>query len=350
MKFYLLFFITLLASLPNFGNSRFTKKKIKSTKTTTVTAKTNSRITANTFALKSYTATIFIDEKNCGRGLFTIDSLNEPNGDENLGWTFIFEGEPSQELKDIFVPHQQSYYLPYKNICHDILYVNPFGSPKRFELTVLHEGKIHYVKINLPFAESDTFINDEEATEIRGLVNILRVQAQDRLNSYKKSSSVAASNYINNKPFLLAIRKGDAALKETIKVASNESQALTLIIKSDTNQYNELKAQYDKVEKEYTQLRNSLDSLNDKISEAKNLRMDKENSINEYRDKKADVLKAKIEEESKKIENNFENSIAKLSAEVPFQSTIVQAARKDVLELLHLGNFTKKLKTVYSGN
>ena len=306
-----------------------------------------------TFALEEYHIAIFIDEKEHGTGSFSISSITHPSVIQELGWMFKLNFEPTQEMKQLFIPNDIYYYLPYRNISHDILYVGPFKSPKRYELTITDDtGNIHYIKINFPYADADkkNFINDFECNNLKGLINELRVKIQEKLSNFKKTSSAEASNYIDIKPFLLSANKGDDELKQTVKTAELESEALALIIKDDTSTFNEIKSQYDKIEKEYIKLRNKLGYLNEKISDSKNLRVVKNKSALSFKDKKIDAIKTKLEVDSKDTENKFEIAMAKLTAELANRSTSLLEAKKVVLEKLDFGKYSKIVENVYAGN
>jgi len=349
LSLYIVFFVILLISIQL--QSRKVSKKGKA-KNKVKTAN-DIKLKAETFALQAYTINFEIDGKKCGTGTFTTDSLTKPNGDEKLGWTMKFDITPSQEIQHLFVQSGEGYkwYLPYRSISHDILYVNPFGSPKRFEITVTDDkGKIYHIKANLPYADMKTYINDPESNVLRGLINKLRIENQADLVNYKKTASAQACNYLDIKPLLNAANRSEEDFKAAVKTAANESEALGIIIKADSENYEEIKHKYDKVEKQYIQLRNKLSDLNERISESKNLRIFKDSSANKLKDKKAEEVKPKLAKDLKEIEGKFEVSIAKLSAQVPNESTILQDARKEILEKLDLGKYTKIVGGVYSGN
>ena len=345
------FFIFISLIILSLSISRKIKNKAEKVNTNTHTA-THVKLKAKTFALKAYTATILIDGKKEGTGLFSTDSLTNPKHDENQGLTFKLNFEPSSEnMTNLFVQSGDNYYLPYRSISSDILYINPFGSPKRFEITVTcDKGSVHYIQLLLPYAEEKTFINDEESNVIRGLINSLRVKEQEKISNFKKSASLIGSEYVNEKPLLNTANKSENDFNQAVKLSQDESEALSIILKSDTNTYNSIKSQYDKVEKEYTLLRNRLYYLNEKISQAKNLRISKTNSAKDFKDKTAESVKPTLEQETKKHEEDFELALAKLTAEVPEQSTALQVARNLILNEFDLGKYSKLVGSIYSGN
>jgi len=264
---------------------------------------------------------------------------------------FKLEKEPTEDMKKLFVPKEDYYYLPYRSISEDILYVNPFGKPKRFEITVTNDKQeIHYIRIILPYADTHTFINDEEANLLRGLINDLRVKMQARLNNYKKNAGVEASHYINVKPLLNNANKSEEAFRETVKISESESEALAVIIQNDTEAYNEVKSKYDQIEKEYTELRNKLCALNEKISDTKNLRLFKDSSAKKFKGQKAEAVKSTLSQDLEKYENEFNNALAKITANIPSKSTDLEEARKQILENLNLEKYMKIVEGVYSGN
>ncbi len=336
------FFIIALVLVCLFFNSN--TRRIRRRRTTTQT------ISAKTFALKTYPVTIQIDGKEAGKGDFTIESLNKPKGEENIGWIFKIDGQPSELLKKSFVPSGKGAYLPYRNITQDILYVNPFGTPKRYEISVSNaQREAHVITILLPYGEKKTFINDEEANALRGLVNTLRIKNQVKLNNYYKTASVEAGNYINTKPLLNAANKGEESFSAAVKISSNESDALALIIKNDSDSYDEINSEYEKVQNHFTDLRNKLNGLNERISLNKNIRLLKDNNIRSYKDKKAADVKTSLTEETKKSKEKFSSTIDKIIKEIPKQKKFLESAKKEVTVNLDLEKYNKLVSKFYTG-
>lgn len=278
--------------------------------------------------------------------------LFKPQGDGNIGWIFKTPDEPQGELRKIMFPSvDDKWYIPFRTISSDVIYSNPWGKAKFLEFWITDdESKVHRLKIILPYSNQKYYINNEEANRIKGFVNKMRTETQNKIDEYKKSASVEAGNYIINKSIADSATSGEEVLQRTLTLMDQESQRSGESIKTDYMTYVEIYDEVVELETKLISKRNRLAMLNDKMGDEKNLKISKDNAVNDYSKKKAKDVMITVKADLAKSQKNLENALVNISVNTPSASSLVEDSRVSVIDKLNLEDFTSNLVRVYSGN
>jgi hypothetical protein len=292
------------------------------------------------------------DLKIEGAGTFLAKRLETPvTQAEKLGWCFKMTTGPGDNLKQIMIQDGSTtnWCLQFRYMSSTFSYTNPSGY-KFIEGWYTNDfGQAYRFRVNLPWAYSGWYINDDEGKKICTFLNNQATTANNNIISAKSNIKSECSKYMINKP--LYDESNGKATDLTKQKADLETKLTGLnaeLAKAQTG-FDTAKKEADSLSSQATVLetklkasREAADGLSSQYSQIHNML---QTTLSSSSSSSTDATKLKTEVDENL--NKFNTELDILKAEAPQRPIEINGA-KAANEKLDASGVTKNLSGIYS--